>query len=296
MSSRPPIVLRQRRDFGQTIGDTFAFMRQNWKPLWKAIFTICIPPILLGFLCIGAFAYNMFNTVTAAASNGAFDSAPSFLPSIASILGILLCIPCFLFGGVMMEAVTHEYLRAYARGEHIGITTGDLWRRSIGQFWQYFGILFLGGIAAMIGLVLCYLPGIWIGTSFVMAPMAHGEERLGATDALGRSFKLAHKKWWWTFLVVVVLYFIIGAIQGMIFLPFYFAAILSFFAGIDGDFSSGPPIAAMIIGGIGYLLLIVVSFMLMPLFRVGTGLWYHALVEEFESKGLQDRLGYLETL
>lgn len=291
MSTRPPIVLRQRRDFGQTIGDTFAFMRQNWKPLWKAVFSICIPPILLGFLCIGAFAYSMISAATSG------DIIPSSaLPSAASILGILLCIPCFLFSGVMMEAITHEYLRAYARGEHVGITTGELWRRSIGQFWQYFGILFLGGIAAMVGLVLCYLPGIWIGTSFVMAPMAHGEERSGATDALGRSFKLAHRKWWWTFLVVLVLYFIIGAIQGMVFLPFYFAAIISFFAGIDGNFNGGPPIAAMIIGGIGYLLLIIVSFMLLPLFRVGTGLWYHALVEEFESKGLQDRLGDLETL
>ena len=42
MNTRPPIILRQRRDFGQTIGDTFAFMRQNWKPILKAIFTICI--------------------------------------------------------------------------------------------------------------------------------------------------------------------------------------------------------------------------------------------------------------
>lgn len=214
----------------------------------------------------------------------------------ASFIGILLAIPCFLFSGVMMEAITNEYLGAYSRGEHVGITTGDLWRRSLSQFWQYFGILFLGGLAAMVGLVLCYLPGIWIGTSFVMAPMAHAQERLGATDALGRSFKLAHKKWWWTFLLVFVLYLIISAIQGMVFLPFYFAAIISFVTGMDDGFNTGPPIAAMIVGGIGYLLLIIVSFMLVPLLRVGTGLWYYALVEEFESKGLEDRVGNLDAL
>lgn len=292
MNPRPPIILRQRRDFGQTIGDTFAFMRQNWKPLWKAVFTICIPPILLGFLCIGGFAYNMFSQ----AFSGGFDGATPAGPPMGFMLGVLLCIPFFLFSGVMMEAITHEYMRAYERGEHIGITTGELWRRSVGQFWQYFGILFLGGIAAMVGLVLCYLPGIWIGTSFVIAPMAHAQERVGATDALGRSFKLVHKKWWWTFLVVFVLYLIMGAIQGMVFVPFYLAAIFSFVSGIDNGFDAGPPIAAMIIGGIGYLLLIIVSFMLVPLFRVGTGLWYYALVEEFESKGLQDRVGNLETL
>ena len=293
MNPRPPIILRQRRDFGQTISDSFAFMRQNWKPLLKAVFTICVPPMLLGILCIGAFAFSMFSQMSA----GAFgDVQPQLFPNIASVLGILLSVPCFIFAGVMMEAVIHEYIGAYERGEHVGITTGDLWRRSISQFWSYFGILFLGGLATMVGLVLCYLPGIWIATSFVLSPTTHGVERTGATDSLGRSFKLVHKKWWMTFLVVLVLGLIMYAIQMMVFLPFYLVTIVSMLSGINSGFSDGLPIASMIIGGIGYLLLIIVSFLILPWFRSGIALWYFSLGEEFESKGLQDRVGNLETL
>ena len=293
MNPRPPIILRQRRDFGQTISDSFAFMRQNWKPLLKAIFTICVPPMLLGILCIGAFAYSMFSAATDATFSGV---EPSFFPNPASIFGILLCMPCFIFSGVMMEAVVHEYLRAYERGEHVGITTGDLWRRSLSQFWSYFGLLFLGGLATMVGTVLCYLPGIWIATSFGLAPIAHGMERTGAADSLARSFKLVHKKWWMTFLLAVVMFLIMYVIILMFSIPLYLVVFVSMFTGIQDGFRDGLPITSMIIGGIGYLLLIIVSFLLVPWFRSGIALWYFSLVEEFESKGLQDRVGNLEAL
>ena len=63
MNTRPPIILRQRRDFGQTIGDTFAFMRQNWKPILKAIFTICILQLVIALGFLGASLYTTFSTM-----------------------------------------------------------------------------------------------------------------------------------------------------------------------------------------------------------------------------------------
>jgi hypothetical protein len=296
MNTRPPIILRQRRDFGQTIGDTFAFMRQNWKPILKAIFTICVLPLVIALGFLGASLYTTFSTMNeqmqAISQGGTFEPTTPLL----SIAIMLVVYPLFIFIGVMMEAITHEYIGAYEKGEHIGITAGQLWRRSIGQFWHYFGILLLNGLAIVVGFVLCILPGIWIATSFIIAPMARAAERASVTDALGRSFTLVHKNWWWTLLVIIVLYFIIGAIQGIVFLPFYLAAIVSVVSSASDGFRDGIPMVAMVVGGIGYLLLIIVSFLTMPLFRIGTGLWYYSLVEQTESKGLQERVAGLDTL
>lgn len=289
MNTRPPIILRQRRDFGQTIGDSFAFMRQNWKPIMKALAGVSLLPMLIGLAVMGGMGYMAYTTI----ASGGGQGPEAVFGSLFGVLAVVLMIVLFVYAGVMMEALTHEYFRAYERGEHVGMTTGELRHRCHGQFWSYFGIQFLTGIATVVGAVLCYLPGIWIAIAFILSPIAHGEERLGATGSMGRSFKLVHKSFWGTLGLVFVMSLIIGAIQMACFLPFYFVAIFSFIAGMQGgEF----PIVAAIVGGIGYIVLIVVSFFLIPLFRVSLGLQYYNLVEQFEGKGLQDRLQNLGTV
>lgn len=293
MNPRPPIVLRQRRDFGQTISDSFAFMRQNAKPLFKAIITICFPPVLIALLIIGYFMYGMFSGIQSAMVSG---DGPPVMSGVGLTFSMLLYYPCLIFSGVMLEAVTHEYIRAYERGEHMGIATGDLWRRSIGQFWSYFGMLLLNGIATAAGLLLCLLPGLWIGTAFAFAPVAHGVERSGATESLGRSFKLVHKNWWLTFALALVMFIIMYVIIMAVFAPFYAVALVGIFTGAANGFSDGVPMVSVIVGGIGYLVAIAVSFLLVSWFRSGIALWYFSMVEEFEGKGLQERLQNLGTV
>ncbi|MBL7958498.1 MAG: hypothetical protein JNM49_11100 [Flavobacteriales bacterium] len=279
MSSTPPIELRRARDFGQVIADAFTFMKGNWRPLLGAMLRIAMLPLVVLVALAGAIAIvGLIQGRDGAALIGGLG-----------ILTFALLFPVMIYTAVMIEAVTHEYLRAYGRGEHHVLDTRELRRRCHGQFWSYLGIWFLATLATLIGALMCYIPGIWINTSFALAMIAHGEERLGATGSLERSYKLVNKKWWATFGLVLVLGMIAGMLAMVVIVPFYITAMVVMVMGAVGG-GSEPPILMFVFLGIGYLLMILVSFLAIPLVRTGTGLWYFSLVEQMEGAGLRERI------
>ena len=279
MSSTPPIELRRARDFGQVIADAFTFMKGNWRPLLGAMLRIAMLPLVVLVALAGAIALvGLIQGRDGAALIGGLG-----------ILTFALLFPVMIYTAVMIEAVTHEYLRAYGRGEHHVLDTRELRRRCHGQFWSYLGIWFLATLATLIGALMCYIPGIWINTSFALAMIAHGEERLGATGSLERSYKLVNKKWWATFGLVLVLGMIAGMLAMVVIVPFYITAMVVMVMGAVGG-GSEPPILMFVFLGIGYLLMILVSFLAIPLVRTGTGLWYFSLVEQMEGAGLRERI------
>lgn len=279
MSSTPPIELRRARDFGQVIADSFTFMKGNWRPLLGAMLRIAMLPLVVLVALGGAIAI-------VGLTQGRDGAA---LIGGLGILTFALLFPVMIYTAVMIEAVTHEYLRAYGRGEHHVLDTRELRRRCHGQFWSYLGIWFLATLATLIGALMCYIPGIWINTSFALAMIAHGEERLGATGSLERSYKLVNKKWWATFGLVLVLGMIAGMMAMVVIVPFYITAMVVMVMGAVGG-GSEPPILMFVFLGIGYLLMILVSFLAIPLVRTGTGLWYFSLVEQMEGAGLRERI------
>ncbi len=53
MQNAEPVQLRQVRDFGQLISTTFTFLKQNWKPLVRAMALVCLPAAVIGgFLAV----------------------------------------------------------------------------------------------------------------------------------------------------------------------------------------------------------------------------------------------------
>lgn len=278
MNAAPPIELRRARDFGQVIADAFTFMKANWKPLLGAMLRIALLPLGLLVVLAGAIA-------VVGVSQGGQGAA---LIGALGIIGAVLLIPVMVYTAVMIEAVTHEYLRAYGRGEHHGLTVGELRKRCHGQFWSYLGIWFLATLGTMVGMVLCYLPGIWINVCFALGMIVHGEERLGASGSLERSYRLVNRKWWATFGLVLVMGMIAGMLAMVVLVPFYIAAMVAMvLSAVDGG---GPPIAFFVLIGIAYLLVILVSFLTIPLIRTTTGLWYFSLVEQAEGAGLRERI------
>lgn len=279
MSSAPPLELRRARDFGQVIADAYTFMKGNWKPLIGAMVRIAMLPLVVLVALGGVIAI-------IGLTQGRDGAA---LIGGLGILTFMLLFAVMIYTAVMVEAVTHEYLRAYGRGEHHVLDTRELRRRCHGQFWSYLGIWFLATLATLIGALMCYIPGIWINTSFALAMIVHGEERLGATGSLERSYKLVNKKWWATFGLVLVLGMIAGMLAMVVIVPFYIAAMVVMVMGAVGG-GSEPPILMLVFLGIGYLLMIFVSFLAIPLVRTGTGLWYFSLVEQTEGAGLRERI------
>lgn len=309
MSPRPPIVLRQRRDFGQTIGDSFTFMRQNWKPIWKAVLLVCGPAVVLGVALFSGAIFQTFTRVTALSDPYATGNDTSMM------WFVLLVYPVFIFAGVMVEALVHEYIAAYERNEHASLSTSKLFGRALGQFWPYLGILLMVGLvlglvltpvfltaaAGHVGLIFlvfvaCFCVFVWLAIAYMLAPMSRADLRTGVIASLGRSFTMIKGNWWATFGLIFVMYLIISMIQGILFMPFYLIGIVGIVSGLEPGAFSTPPVWAMVMIGLGYLMALLAGFLCMPLLRAATSMWYYSLVEQKESKGLQDRLQNLGTV
>lgn len=282
MPSAAPINFRQERDLGQIINDTFRFLRYECRPLFRAIAVICLPMALLaGFLLGGSLGAMQQAAIDPFGSGSPFDG----LNALSLIAAYLL-----LFGAMfVMTAMTYEHLRASEQGEASMLSTGDLFRRALGQFWSYFGLALLTGLISMVGMVALIFPGIWIFVALSLGFMAHAVERTGATGSLSRSYNLVSGNWWSTFGLLIVVYLIITVISYALLLPFTIisSAVL---VGTISEPGTGTPLWYGTFMGVMTSFQMGVAMFTYPVFASALALKYFSLVEKKEGVGLQRKL------
>ena len=64
MSETLKIEYHKTRDFGKKINATIEFIKQNFKPLFKAMLFIAGPPIILGSILMAQILDNFMNILT----------------------------------------------------------------------------------------------------------------------------------------------------------------------------------------------------------------------------------------
>jgi hypothetical protein len=131
--------------------------------------------------------------------------------------GALLLTPIAALGGMIVYAalavaVSHQYL-----AQPISV------RSAFTQVWPHLGVLLLIWLLMVLlvtaGILLCVVPGIYLGIALAFAwPVAVLEGR-GVGDALSRSFFLVNGNWWRVFATMLLLSLIMAVIQGALTYP-----------------------------------------------------------------------------
>lgn len=286
MSNNAPVQLRQVRDFEQTIGDAIMFMRQNGGVLARCVVVVAaLPMVLQGILSAWQ------------AANPVMPDANDPFGLMFDIYGqlFLVLIPS-LIGRVLVICVTLEYVRAYLRNEHHGMTSGQLWKNSSGQFWSYLGIWFLSYLMYIVGLILCILPGVYLMTVFVLAGVVHAIERSGVGDGLGRSFKLANANFWPMLGLCAVLALIQIAVNIALALP------LTLFSGIEQIFEPGftgqvdLPLWKVVVSGILTTIAGILEQVVHAAVIIALALRYFSIVEGSQGLGMKEKLEGFDTV
>lgn len=290
MYNAQPLQLRQVRDLGQNIADTFTFLRQNWKPIYSAISVVCLPPLIILGLVLKFGMAGFFQGLQGG------GPAPG---AIAGFFGVMLLLYiAIILMYLLCYAMVNEYIGAYVRNEHIGMTVRELMRRGFAQFWSYFGIGFLSGLMIFGGLILCILPGIYLWTNVVLAPASHAVERSGTSGAISRSFRLTKDNWWESFGIGVLIILIQWVIQQVVQLP------LSLLFGI-GVFAGFTPMGQDPEAAMGYMSTVFPFILIIgiaggmityPISSVAAAIRYFSLVEKREQTGLGEQVQKFEQL
>ncbi|MBL7950922.1 MAG: hypothetical protein JNM62_04325 [Flavobacteriales bacterium] len=291
MQNAAPVQLSQVRDFGQIISTTFVFLRQEWRPLFRALAVICLPPAIIAGFFVGKTVGDIQSMSFGGSTTDPMWMFTGMMNQLLPLaLGYLLMLAAFL----LMVAVTYEYIRAYHLGEHHGMTPGDLWKRVVGQLGSYLGIGFLSTLLMAVGLVLCILPGFYVMTVLGLAMVAHAMERTGATGSMGRSNNLVRDRFWETLGLILVIGIIQTFITGILMAPFSIVSMVVSFNSTFGAIQSGAqpelPAWMAIYTAFTTALQMALSMLTYPIVGVALALKYFTLVEEKEGVGLRQRM------
>ncbi|HQV51280.1 MAG: hypothetical protein IPI00_15825 [Flavobacteriales bacterium] len=296
MQNIEPVQLRQVRDLGQIVTSTFQFLKQNWKPLFRAIGTIVIPIALIAGFFMGKTVGDLQGMIF----SGSLSGEPSaMLGALAGNMLPMIGGYILVFAAVMLLiAIVHEYIRLYDMGQHHGVTTAQLWSLSTGQLGSYIGMSILSGLLVMLGALLCIFPLFYPLTVLSLILIVHAIERKGATGSMSRSNELVQGRFWDTLGLVIVIGLVNAVVSYAIMLPITIVGAVLGFNGIMA-MAEGEPGA---MDGYGMFMSIqmaiqmAVTVLTYPIVYVGLSLKYFSLVEEKEGSGLRQKVEGFEDI
>lgn len=217
------IHFKKHRDVGELITDTFKFLRENYKLLFKLIFRIAGPAFLLLAILLGYYSFMMGESMMNPL-NIDFDNYNRWF-----FLTLMLLVISMIVFFALLYSVVLLFIQSYVN--HKGVVDElDVTQGIKDYFISMSGLFFITGTLLVIGLTLFVLPGIYLWVPFTIAPAVMILDKRSIGGALSEVFKLISNNWWMTFLsliLIVLLTQIISMVFQMPVFIYYFIKALS---------------------------------------------------------------------
>jgi len=132
--------------------------------------------------------------------------------STAALGGVVLCSVVLLLVWLLSGWFTAACVVVGIQGL-LGrsISTSEALAQARPFMWSVLGVLFLTGLATVVGACACVVGILWVWTAFFLATPALIVERLGCFQGIERSIRLAHADFWRLLGWIVVMHVLIGA-------------------------------------------------------------------------------------
>ena len=283
------IKFKQERDFGEIFNTSFAFIRQEFKPLGKAVLYFVLPVLIVAAILnmlVGFEQQKMLNDI--GVSNASKFSNP--FASMGNIFKYLIpMMLVYAIGLTSLRCTIYGYIKLYITKGKDQFSLNELWLEIKKYFFPILGTSILVGIIVGIGFIFCILPGIFLGVSLSIIYMALTFENKGFSDAFGRSFTLTKQQWWATFGLIVVVFIMIYLVSLLLAIPAMLMGFKSFFTSFKSMQNGGN----MHISTSYYVLTSITALITYVLFSVPfivLAFQYFNLVEIKEKPSLQEKI------
>ena len=201
-------------------------------------------------------------------------------------IGYFLNIGSYIVLYVAMQTIITAYFMAYEEKEEGRPEMSDVWKHFSRNFFKVFFYSIPAMIVIIIGIVLCVLPGIYVGvvlTPFVAVVMI---ERLSFTESFNRCFTIIRDNFWISFAIYLVSYIIYSTMSGIITLVV--GAIVGVATFVTTKQMGSAYIIIMSLASI-------FQFIFYIIFHVSVMLHYYNLAERTDGTGLLNRINDIGT-
>lgn len=271
------IQLRKTRELGDLFNDTFAFLRNEFKPL------------MLGIALIGGIPFLLLAVPQVALIDTIMDWARTRIQSQIPIAPLSFTLILFgkLYFSSLIIAYVNVYLRAYIESHgayRVDVATTIKKAFSVSIKSVFLTIIY--GLLILIGLVFFVIPGIYVAVVFALCYSAALADRHSISESLNRSFELVKGNWWYTFLICIVLYVIMYVLNNIVSIPVL----------VTGLFEQllHPESAIGIETNVGFWIASIfaefASAFFLVILYLGLGIYYYSRVEAVDSVGLLEQI------
>ncbi|TZF85665.1 hypothetical protein FW774_00885 (plasmid) [Pedobacter sp. BS3] len=277
------IELRQIRDFGAIINDTFVFAKQNLKPLLKVFFILC-GVFILGSVLATAIQQNKVVHLVNETGSGQY---PGRNTRISSYMGWEYAMVIFfaLLNYTAITGTVLSYISLYLEKGKQAPSVEEVWSYFRYFFMRILGSVTLLGIALVIAIMLCLVPGIYlfpiISLVYPVMVLENGTLRY----SFDRSYSLIKNNWWVTFGTLLIIWLIAYACMSLVSLPAILMQTVSMFSQTKPELTLTFTFISAVINGICHI------FMVIPV--IGVSLCYFSLAEQKDGTGLMERISTL---
>lgn len=284
MQEKQVIEFYQLRSFGEKIGVTIQFLKQNFKGVSISLFYLAAPPLLIGALASSLYLQRVFNGINTLESGVANP--------ILDIFGLeyFALIVFNSLGTYMIMLAVFGAMISYQEAPLEAITPQRVWRHGRQRAWPLLGASVLLTILISIASLFFLLPGIILFVFWSIVPAIVVFEKKSPFDALGRAFKLMKDKWFSTLGLLIVLAFILSGITTVLSIPLSMGMFVNTITlQEEGVAPASPGIFTYLYIGLTTL----VSSLGSALIFIAVNFQYFNLVERADSVGLMSQINQL---
>ena len=273
------IEFRKAREFGEIIGDTFLFIKQNFAPLMKAFFAMS-GIFIVGGMVSAAMAQLQVVGISQTAGKAYNENLTTMFYNFGFnyvfVIIFMICSYTAMYVSVL------SYVALYIQKGKQAPSVNEVW----GYFkYYFFRVMGSGIVMSLFGVVCficCLIPGIYVFPIITLfyAIMILENGTLG--HSFNRSFKLIKDEWWMTAATMLVVYIIFYAFSMIVQLPSIIIMMVSAFTSGERTITSTYAIVSSISQYVSYI------FMIIPI--ISSALIYYNLVERKENLGLFNRI------
>ncbi|SDG83706.1 hypothetical protein [Psychroflexus sediminis] len=224
------INFKKERDLGAIISDTFMFIREEYKPIFR-LYLKHVGWLLL--LVVAASTYYQYQSLSFT-GNILEGGAENFLFELISTSGIalLLMLLSSLAYSALSITTINSIIKSYVKNEgvikdeEVSQYIGLFFSRTLGSFVVYIVLIF-------IGFLLCILPGIYLFVPLTLIfPIIVFQEK-SFSEAFSECFKLIRQNWWITFATLLIITILVSLISGLFSIPLVVISALETFTSLQ---------------------------------------------------------------